>query len=321
MKYRKLGNSGIRVSEISLGSWLTFGGYTDRYNAEEIINTAYEHGINFFDTANVYANGEAERILGDVLNKYPREKLVVATKAFFPVGNGPNDRGLSRKHIIEQCHLSLKRLKMDYLDIFYCHRYDKETPLEESLSTLNDLVGQGKILYIGVSEWTSEQIKEALEIADKRLLHRIVVNQPRYNMIERNIENGLLTFCNNRGIGQVVFSPLAQGLLSGKYTNIETLPSNSRGELNESFKSRLTVDKIRVVHRLNMLAQEIGMSLPQLAIRWVLRHPSICSALTGASNPKQILENVKSVEFELTDSVLKQIDQVLEPTNDLEGMN
>lgn len=211
MKYRRLGRSGLKVSEISLGSWLTYGGYVERENAVNSIKTAYDLGINFFDTANVYEKGAAEELVGKALKAYPRESYVLATKAFWPMGEGPNDRGLSRKHITEQANASLKRLGHDYVDIFYCHRHDPETPLEETLRAIDDLVRQGKVLYVGVSEWQASQIAEAIGVADRYLLDRIVVNQPIYNMFERYIEKEVMPLSERVGIGQVVFSPLAQG--------------------------------------------------------------------------------------------------------------
>jgi len=190
MQYRRLGRSGVKVSEIALGSWLTYGGSVDAAKSEEIIDRAYALGINFFDTANVYARGAAEEIMGKALRKYPRDSYVLATKVFFPMGDGPNDRGLSRKHIMEQCEASLKRLGVDYIDLYQCHRFDPETPLDETLRALDDLVRQGKVLYVGVSQWTAAQIAEALHIADKRGFDRIVSNQPYYNMLGREIEQG-----------------------------------------------------------------------------------------------------------------------------------
>src|SRR3954464_1711383 len=228
MEYRRLGNTGLKVSEISLGSWLTYGGYVEEQNAVASIDQAYELGINFFDTANDYIRGEAEKVVGKALSKYPRSSYVLATKVFGNMGEGPNDQGLSRKHIMEQCNASLKRLGMDYIDIYYCHRFHHETPLEETLSALDDLVRQGKVLYLGVSEWTAEQISEAVHIADKKLLDRIVVNQPNYSMLHRYIEKEVIPVSEKHGVGQVVFSPLAQGVLTGKYKKGENAPAGSR---------------------------------------------------------------------------------------------
>jgi aryl-alcohol dehydrogenase-like predicted oxidoreductase len=216
LEYRRLGGSGLKVSEIALGSWLTYGGSVAEERARECIRRAYELGINFFDTANVYARGAAEEIVGRALKGFARESYVLATKVYFPMGEGPNDRGLSRKHIMEQCHASLRRLGVDYVDLYQCHRYDTETPLEETLRALDDLVRQGKVLYVGVSEWSAGQISEALRIADEMGFDRIVSNQPCYNMIQRHIERRVMPLCEVEGVGQVVFSPLAQGVLTGK---------------------------------------------------------------------------------------------------------
>src|SRR3712207_4323660 len=217
MEYRRLGGSGVKVSEISLGSWLTYGGSVAEEQARACINRAYELGINFFDTANVYMRGVAEEIVGRALKGFERDSYFLATKVYFPMGEWPNDRGLSRKHITEQCHASLKRLGVDYVDLYQCHRYDEDTPLEETLRTLDDLVRQGKVLYVGVSEWTAEQIADALRLAKEMNLDRLVSNQPRYNMIQRQIEAEIIPLCEREGVGQVVFSPLAQGVLTGKY--------------------------------------------------------------------------------------------------------
>jgi voltage-dependent potassium channel beta subunit len=314
MKYRKLGRTGLKVSEISLGSWLTYGNSTEKETAMKTIDKAYELGINSFDTANVYAKGEAEKIVGEALRKYPRESYVIATKVFWPMGDGPNDRGLSRKHVFEQLHASLKRLNLDYVDIYYCHRYDKETPVDETLRTIDDLVRQGKVLYVGVSEWTAQQIQEALGTADKYLLDRIVVNQPVYNMFNRYIEKEVIPVCEQNGISQIVFSPLAQGVLTGKYKRGEKVPEGSRASDPKSnmFMNDLLKDEVLIkVEQLQKLANELGIKLSQLALAWVLRQPNVASALIGASKPEQIEENVKAVDVELSNEVLEKIEEIL----------
>lgn len=314
MEYRRLGNSGLKVSEISLGSWLTYGNYVDRSTAIKIIHRAFELGINFFDTANVYMQGEAERVVGDALSSLDRSSYILATKVYFPMGDGPNDKGLSRKHITEQCHASLKRLQTDYLDIYYCHRYDEETPLEETLRTFDDLIRQGKILYVGVSEWKAEQILEARKIADKYMLDRIIVNQPRYNMFNRYIEDSVIPVAEKHGISQVVFSPLAQGVLTGKYKIGEKPPENSRASDSESQQfiySYLTDENLRKVENLVGIAQSLGLTMPQLALAWVLRIPSVSSALVGASRPRQIEDNVKASGIRLEDDVLTEIEKII----------
>ncbi len=314
MQYRKLGRTGLKVSEISLGSWLTYGMSVEKETAIRTIHRAYELGINFFDTANVYARGQAEIVVGEALSSLPRESYVLATKVFWPMGDGPNDRGLSRKHVFEQAHASLKRLKVDYIDIYYCHRYDPQTPVDETLRTIDDLVRQGKVLYVGVSEWTAAQIQETLGVADRYLLDRIVVNQPVYNMLNRYIEQEVLPISQANGIGQVVFSPLAQGVLTGKYKPGQPAPAGTRGA-DPSVSSMLSVylsdANLAKVEQLRRIADEAGLSLTHLSLAWVLRQPSVSSALVGASRPEQIEENAKASGITLDADVLEQIEQVL----------
>ncbi|AYB46127.1 aldo/keto reductase family protein [Paenibacillus lautus] len=311
MKYRRLGRTGLKVSEVSLGSWLTYGGYVERENAVNAIKTAYDLGINFFDTANVYEKGAAEVLVGETLKAYPRESYVLATKAFWPMGDGPNDRGLSRKHIMEQAHASLKRLGHDYVDIFYCHRHDPETPLDETLRAIDDLVRQGKVLYVGVSEWQASQIAEALTVADRYLLDRIVVNQPIYNMFERYIEKEIIPLSERSGIGQVVFSPLAQGLLTGKYTSASDIPADSRAAKLEWMRKGITEEKIAKVRELEKIAAELDVSVGNLALAWILRQPNVASALVGASRPEQVTENAKASGIELSEEVQARIEEIL----------
>jgi voltage-dependent potassium channel beta subunit len=313
MEYRRLGNTGLKVSEISLGSWLTYGGYVEEQNAAASIDKAYDLGINFFDTANVYMRGEAEIVVGKALKKYVRDSYVLATKVFWPMGDGPNDRGLSRKHVIEQCHASLKRLNTDYVDIYYCHRYDPETPLEETLRALDDLVRQGKVLYVGVSEWTAEQITEAVHLADKKLLDRIVVNQPQYSMLQRYIEKEVIPVSEKHGIGQVVWSPLAQGVLTGKYKKGEKAPEGSRAA-QENYKGLfglLTDENLDRVELLKEVAADNELSLANLALAWILRQNNVASALVGASRPEQIEENVKASGVKLSAETLARIEDIL----------
>lgn len=311
MKYRKLGGTGLKVSEISLGSWLTYGGYVERENAVNAIRTAYDLGINFFDTANVYERGGAEVLVGEALKAYPRESYVLATKVFWPMGDGPNDRGLSRKHVVEQANASLKRLGHDYIDIFYCHRHDPETPLHETLRAMDDLVRSGKVLYVGVSEWQASQIAEALGVADRYLLDRIVVNQPIYNMFERYIEKEIIPLSERSGIGQVVFSPLAQGLLTGKYTSTTEFPADSRASKIDWMGKGITEEKINKVRQLEAIAAELEISVGNLALAWILRQPNVASALVGASRPEQVTENAKASGITLSEDVLTQIETIL----------
>ena len=314
MKYRRLGKSGVKVSEIGLGSWITYGGSVDEETAITCIDRAYELGINFFDTANVYHRGAAEQVLGKALKKYPRESYVLATKGFGKMGDGPNDRGLSRKHIIEQCNASLKRLDVDYVDLWQCHRYDPETPLDETLRAIDDLISQGKVLYAGVSEWSAVQIDDALHLADKLGLDRIVSNQPQYNMFERYIEKDIIPLCTREGVGQVVFSPLAQGMLTGKYKRGTIPTADTRaGNPNTTrmIERHLTDTKFEIVERLINVADRKGISLAQLALAWILRQTNVSAAIIGASRPEQIDENVKASDIILTMEELSDIEAII----------
>jgi len=315
VRYRSVGKSGLKVSEIGLGSWLTYGGYVDETTAMDCIRKAYELGINFFDTANVYHRGAAEQILGKTLRQFPRESYVLATKVFFPMGEGPNDRGLSRKHIMEQCHASLKRLRTDYIDLYQCHRYDPEVPLDETLRALDDLVTQGKVLYVGVSQWTPAQITSALGMAKTLNLHPIISNQPCYNMLQRDIESEIVPLCTQEGIGQIVYSPLAQGVLTGKYRRGKTIPTNSRAteENAKQFVQRvLTEENLLKVEKLSALAAQYDLTMIELALGWILRLPIISSAIVGARTPEQVAQNAKASGVVLPDELLTQLQTILD---------
>lgn len=315
MQYRRLGNSGVKVSEISLGSWLTYGGMVDDETAIACIDKAYELGVNFFDTANIYRRGEAEIVVGKALRKYPRDSYVLATKAFWPMGDGPNDRGLSRKHIIEQCNASLKRLGVDYIDLWQCHRYDTETPLEETLRAIDDLITQGKVLYAGVSEWSATQIADARHIQRQLNLDPFVSNQPEYSMLQRYIEKEVLPVSEREGMGQVVWSPLAQGVLTGKYKPGQAPPAGSRAtdEAGARTISRFMNDEtLAKVEKLGQLAAEAGLTLPEMALAWVLRQPGVSSAIVGASRPEQVEQNVKASGIKLDADLLEKIEEVLD---------
>lgn len=314
MKYRNMGRSGLKVSEIALGSWLTYGTAAEQKAADACIAKAFESGINFFDTANAYNRGEGEKAMGAALKGYERSSYVLSTKVFFPMGDGPNDRGLSRKHIMEQCDASLKRLGVDYIDIYFCHRYDIHTPLEETLRAIDDLVAQGKILYPAVSEWNGAQITEAASIAERLRLRPLISNQPIYNMFERYIEREVLPVSEHKGLGQVVFSPLAQGILTGKYKLGQPLPADSRAandSVNGVINSYLNDRVLQTVHELEQVAQGLDISIAQLAIAWVLRQPGVSSALIGATKPEQIEENVKAVDVTLDAAALERIEAIL----------
>ncbi len=315
MEYRQVGRSGLRVSVIALGSWLTYGASVEKDVALACIKKAYDLGVNFFDTANVYGGGAAEKVVGEALRSYPRESYVLATKVYFPMGDGPNDRGLSRKHIMEQCHASLRRLGTDYIDLYQCHRYDSSVPLEETLRALDDLITQGKVLYAGVSEWSAAQITDAVRTGELLGLHRIVSNQPRYNMFERGIEEEILPVCEREGIGQVVFSPLAQGVLTGKYRLDCPVPEGSRAASAQGkmFMQRLlTGENLRKVEQLREIAGAAGIPLARMALAWVLRLPGISAAIIGATRPEQVEENVKAAGLRLEPELLQKIEEVLE---------
>jgi aryl-alcohol dehydrogenase-like predicted oxidoreductase len=314
MDYRRLGRAGVRVSAISLGSWLTYGGAVEDRIAIACIQRAYDLGITFFDTANQYRRGGAEEVLCRALKDFPRSSYVLATKVFFPMGEGPNDRGLSRKHIMEQCHASLRRLGTDYIDLYQCHRYDPETPLEETLRALDDLVTQGKVLYVGVSEWSATQIDDAVHLARALNLDRIVSNQPIYNLLTRYVERDVIPICEREGIGQIVFSPLAQGVLTGKYKPGQAPEQGTRAadpSSNMFMGYLLREETLAAVQRLKALAGEAGYALPQLALAWVLRQPNVSSAIIGASRPQQVEENVTAAGLTLPADLLARIDETL----------
>ncbi len=317
MKYRRLGHSGVKVSEVCLGSWLTFGNATEDETAIKCIDRAYELGINFFDTANVYARGKSEEVVGRGLMKFPRDSIVVATKVFFPMNDGPmpNNKGLSRKHIMEQCDASLKRLGMDYIDVYQCHRYDTETPLEETLRALDDLVSQGKVLYIGFSQWSPVQIASAAALQKAHNFDRFVSSQPYYNMLGRELEKEVLPLCESEGIGQIVYSPLAQGLLTGKYTPGQPPPADSRAAdpkqnmfLNGGKLDSAQLEKIQ---KLKPIAEQNGLSMAQLALAWCLRQKNVSSVIIGASRPEQVDDNAGAAGVELSPETLKAIDEAL----------
>ncbi|GGN98475.1 aldo/keto reductase family protein [Saccharibacillus kuerlensis] len=319
MKYRNLGRTGLKVSEIGLGSWLTYGTAAEQKAADECIEAAFENGINFFDTANAYNRGEGEKAMGAALSKYERSSYVLSTKVFFPMGEGPNDYGLSRKHIMEQCEASLKRLGTDYIDVYFCHRYDSSTPVEETLRALDDLTAQGKILYAGVSEWSAAQITDAVQIADRRNLRPLASNQPIYNLFERYIEEEVLQASEKGGLGQVVFSPLAQGILTGKYKPGQKPAEGTRGadnSVNQVINSYMRDDVLTVTQELNGLADSLGLKLSQLSLAWVLRQKGVSSAIIGASRPQQVSENAAASGIELSEETLTEIERIMEPVKD-----
>ncbi|ADL53361.1 aldo/keto reductase family protein [Clostridium cellulovorans] len=315
MKYRNLGKWGLKVSEVSLGSWMTSLYGTESINlAKETIKLAYDNGVNFFDCADAYSGGEAERFLGDVLKEYPRSSYVVSSKVFFPTGPGANDWGLSRKHIFDQIDKTLKNMKMDYIDMYFCHRFDNTTPMEETLQALSDLVAKGKVLYYGVSEeWSAARLNKAVGIIKELGLRPLSVIQPQYNMVDRYIEDEIISVCEENGIGIVPFSPLAQGLLTGKYKKGLKIPEGSRAthQPDKQINQLLTDENLDKVEKLSKIAEEIGTNMSVLALAWILNKPSISSVITGATKPEQLKNNIVASGFEIPKDAMAEIEKIL----------
>jgi aryl-alcohol dehydrogenase-like predicted oxidoreductase len=312
MRYRRLGSSDLDVSEISLGSWLTYGGGVSDAQAEACVRKAFEVGINFVDTANVYARGGAEEFLGEVLADRPRDSYVLATKLYFPI-NG--DRGLSRQQIFKQIDASLARLRTDYVDLYQCHRYDRDTPLEETMEALTEVVRQGKARYLGFSEWTADQIKASLEIAEVRRLEKFVSSQPQYSILYRIPEAEVIPLCKENGISQIVWSPLAQGALTGKYKPGEPPERGTRAaspQMGWSMDRFRDDDVLEAVQRLEPIAEGVGITMAQLALAWVLREDNVVSGIIGASRPEQVEENAAASGIELDDATLQAIDDAVQ---------
>jgi aryl-alcohol dehydrogenase-like predicted oxidoreductase len=309
MRYRQLGSSDLRVSEISLGSWLTYGGGVERDRAVACVEKAFEVGINFVDTANIYSRGRAEELLGEVLAGRPRDSYVLATKLYWPMTQ--TDRGLSREQVLKQIDLSLQRLRTDYVDLYQCHRYDPETPLEETMEALTEVVRQGKARYLGFSEWWPDQIRAALELPG---VETFVSSQPQYSMLWRGPEQDVIPLCAANGISQIVWSPLAQGVLTGKYRPGEQPPAESRATSDSmgGFMADFMADEVlEAVERLRPIADGLGISLAQLALAWVLREPNVASAIVGASRPEQVEANAAASGVDLDEATLRAIDEAL----------
>ncbi|HEY9732948.1 MAG TPA: aldo/keto reductase family protein [Drouetiella sp.] len=316
MEYRKLGKWGVKVSEVGLGSWLTYGGSVDEKSTAKQIHYAFEQGINFFDTANVYAHGASEVAVGKAIKTFSRDAIVLATKVYFPMGQGPNDKGLSRKHIFEQCHASLKRLQQDYVDLYQCHRFDVDVPMYEIVRAMDDLIRQGKILYWGVSEWRAEQIEDAVQTALSMNAMPPVSNQPQYNMLARDIEKEVIPTSRKLGLGQVVFSPLAQGVLTGKYKPDQPFPSDSRAADNRNNvfmvgRSLMARETLELVQKLEPIAAELKVTMAQLALAWCLRLPEISSVIIGATKSSQIQDNIQASAIELSKEAVDRIEETL----------
>ena len=317
MHYRRLGHSGLKVSEISLGAWITFGNQISEKMAVALIMAAYDHGINFFDNADAYANGQAEKVMGVAIKELPRESLVISSKVFWPnpAMPGPNGRGLSRKHIFESCHQSLRNLGTDYLDLYFCHRYDPDTPIEEVVRTMDDLIHQGKILYWGTSEWEGAQVMQAYMVARQYGLNPPTMEQPQYNMFHRKrIELDLSPICKEYGLGLTTGSPLYYGILSGKYN--DGIPEGSRASLSEMawVQDDITADRITIVRQLTALAQDLEITTAQLAIAWILRRKEVSSVITGATRLEQLDENLIASEAveKLSDDILERIEEIIQ---------
>ena len=310
MQYRRLGSSGLKVSVIGLGTWLTFGGRVERNKAVDIVACALDLGINLIDTADVYAMGKAEDILGSALAGVPRKDYVLASKAYFPTGPGPNDKGLSRKHLDETVHASLARLRTTYIDLYQCHRYDEETPLHETVRAFDDLIRQGKVLYWGVSAWTAAQIEEAVSVADAMGAPRPVSNQPVYSLMNREIEADVMPTCKKHGLGILPYSPLAQGVLTGKYRD-GARPAGTRAadEKESQFMEPYFGDEQDgQVERLVSLAGDCGLRPAQLALAWILRRPEVSSVLAGATRVRQVEENATAADADVPDDVFAELD-------------
>ena len=313
MHYRRLGRAGIKVSEISLGSWITFGDQIQEKIAADLVHTAYEKGINYFDCADVYANGRAETVLGNAIKGLSRPTLVISSKVFWPTFEGVNGKGLSRKHIIESIDLSLKRLQLDYLDLYFCHRYDPDTTIEEVVQTMDMLVRSGKILYWGTSEWKAVNIAQAIEFAKQNGLIGPVMEQPQYNLLKRtNVEEDLEPLTRQYGLGLTTFSPLRNGILTGKYNN--GIPESSRAAMGNMgwLRDQITMETVEKVREFTALAEELGVTPAQLSIAWVLRRKEVSSVITGASKVEQLDDNLNAAVLveKLDERILDRIDAI-----------
>jgi voltage-dependent potassium channel beta subunit len=315
MRYRVLGHSGLRLSVVGLGSWLTYGGNIGAETARACVLEAWERGVNFIDTANVYARGAAEEVLGPILKELRRDELVLATKVYFPMGDGQNEHGLSRKHIRDQVHHSLRRLQVEYIDLYQCHRYDQTTPLEETCEMMNDLVRAGKILYWGTSEWNADQIAAAVNLCRARGWAVPISNQPQYSALWRRIETRVLPTCESYGVGNVVWSPLAMGVLTGKYTDASNPPAGTRASSQNAdmMEDYFTQPILDAVQRLKPLAQESNCTMSQLALAWCLRQRAVTSVIVGATKREHVIDNAAAGDLDIDPSVFTAMDRILGP--------
>jgi voltage-dependent potassium channel beta subunit len=310
MDYRRMGRTGLRLSTVSIGGWLTYGGSVQKQDSFPILHRALDGGINFVDLADIYSAGRAEEIFGAFLKEragcgFQRSDVVISSKVFWPTGEGPNDRGLSRKHIMESCDKSLRRLGTDYLDLYFCHRFDPEVPLEETVRAMEDLVQSGKVLHWGTSVWEADQLREGMALSRTHHGYGPTVEQPRYNLLDRHIEADILPTCRALGIGLVVWSPLAQGILTGKYN--DGMPPGSRGADTQWLQRELTPENLDRVRALKGLARELGTTPAALSLAWLLHQPGITSVITGATSVQQVDENLAAAALRLDDAVVARV--------------
>ena len=320
MEYRTLGHSGLKLSTVGLGSWLTYGNTVERETARKCVLRAWELGINFIDTANVYARGAAEEVLGPILKELNRDALVLATKVYFQMGESVNERGLSRKHIRDQVHHSLRRLQVEYIDLYQCHRFDLTTPLEETCEMMNDLIRAGKVLYWGVSEWNADQIAAAVALCRAHGWAVPISNQPQYSALWRRIEDRVLPVCEEYGVGNVVWSPLAMGILTGKYTDAKRPPAGTRaaGENAEMMEDYFTQPVLDAVQQLRPLAERANASLAQLALAWCLRQRAVTSVIVGATKVEHVNDNAAAADLRIDAAMFDEMDRILAPVTPYE---
>lgn len=309
MEYRNMGRTGLKLSKMGIGGWLTLGRSVDDEGSHEIVKTAIEKGVNFIDTADMYGDGDSERVVGEIIQDFERRHLVVSTKLYYPMSDDPNDRGLSRKHLKESVDNSLERLQTDYIDVYYCHRYDEETPLLETMKAMNDVIEQGKVHYWGTSMWSAEQLMRAHKLAERHGLHPPRVEQPRYNLIDRTIEDRVMPVANQLGMGITVFSPLGGGLLTGKYN--DGIPEGSRAEtFPDWLQDDLTEENLERTRKLTEIADDKGVAPAQLALAWILTKDEITTVITGASKAKHVRQNLKAANLEVSSELEQKLNEI-----------
>ena len=311
MRYRQLGDSDLQVSEICLGTWTTFGGSLDDDAAVALVDAAFDAGINFFDTANIYSRGRSEEVLGRALAERPRDSFVVATKVYGEMPNG--DRGLSREQVLKQIDASLARLQLDHVDLYQCHSWDDDVPVEETLGALTEVVDAGKARFVGVSNWSGEQIRGAVDLARERGFAKIVSSQPEYSLLYREPEQDVIPASRENGVSQIVYSPLAQGVLTGKYVPGEAVGEGTRGSARAQWMEFLEDDVLERVQRLRPIADGLGITIAQLALAWILREPNVASAIVGASRREQLRDNAAASGVDLDDATVRAIEDALAP--------